>query len=63
MILLSNLSHYMDICSLFKFGNRSWSGTPFSTQNDYLGSDSHGRFRSIREKGVQFDFSDSLKVM
>lgn len=63
MILLSNLSHYMDICSLFKFGNRSWSGTPFSSQNDYFNSNGHATSKNTREKGVSFDFSDSLRVM
>ncbi|MFZ5572961.1 MAG: hypothetical protein ACOZF0_21380 [Thermodesulfobacteriota bacterium] len=63
MVLLTNLSHCMDICSLFKFGNRSWLGTPFSSQQYYFDADKHETGRSGREKGVAFDFGDNLKVL
>ncbi len=53
----------MDICSLFKFGNRSWLGTPFSSHNYYFDSNEHATTRNTKEKLVSFDFGDNLKVL
>jgi len=63
MELLQNISGYKNVCSLLKFGNRSWLGTPFSTPSYCYTSNESKSSTNRKEKADTFDFGDKLKVV
>lgn len=63
MEIFHRISGSKNGCSLLKFGNRSWLGTPFSTPNYCYTSGSVRRVKNRKKKDDTFDFGEKWRVI
>ncbi len=63
MVLLRIISNCLGVCSFLSFGNRSWSGTPFSSTSYYFASFKNKNETSEKNDDVSFEFEDKFRVI
>lgn len=62
MILFNNILNYVNHCQLFRFGNRTWFGAPFSSPSYDFSSNKDEKVRNMKDKSVTFVFEEQFKI-